>query len=173
MKSRSKLYLYAGFGASVAALVIYLSVSQPDNQKPAPAPKHSTAIAAPKANPTEGSLPVASVEKTLPKPSEPSTGSPAAISANPPPTSSPAQLAANEEKPAPDNPSTASASVAGSTSLPPESIATRRMYMAHASLRTPEVSNPDSETNRRILQTMVTKALGRAPTSPQSSSPSK
>jgi hypothetical protein len=43
--------------------------------------------------------------------------------------------------------------------LPVEVEATRRMYLAHAPLRTPQVANPDSESNRRILQTMVAKAL--------------
>jgi hypothetical protein len=43
--------------------------------------------------------------------------------------------------------------------LPAEVEATRRMYLAHAPLRAPEVANPDSESNRRILQTMVAKAL--------------
>jgi hypothetical protein len=33
------------------------------------------------------------------------------------------------------------------------------MYMAHASLREPTVADPDSEANRRILQSMVQKAL--------------
>ncbi len=40
-----------------------------------------------------------------------------------------------------------------------EVVATERMYLAHASLRDPEVADPDSGTNRRILQTMVTKTL--------------
>lgn len=40
--------------------------------------------------------------------------------------------------------------------------ATRRMYMAHAPLRTPEVADPDSGQNRVILETMVTKALQRS-----------
>jgi hypothetical protein len=39
------------------------------------------------------------------------------------------------------------------------------MYLAHAPLREPEVADPDSETNRRILETMVTKAL--APHAPK------
>lgn len=39
---------------------------------------------------------------------------------------------------------------------------TRRMYVAHAPLRVPEVANPDSEANRMILQSMVQKALARA-----------
>ncbi len=47
-----------------------------------------------------------------------------------------------------------------------EVAATERMYLAHASLRDPEVADPDSETNRRILETMVTKALAAAESAP-------
>lgn len=43
---------------------------------------------------------------------------------------------------------------------PTEIAATARMYAAHAPLRTPEVADPDSPGNRRILQTMIGKALG-------------
>lgn len=50
-----------------------------------------------------------------------------------------------------------------------EVAATRRMYMAHAPLRAPEVADPDSKANRRILQTMVEKALTRVAASPQPS----
>jgi hypothetical protein len=35
------------------------------------------------------------------------------------------------------------------------------MYLAHASLRVPEVADPDSVSNREILQTMLGKALGK------------
>ncbi len=50
--------------------------------------------------------------------------------------------------------------VAPQPSAPADEVAaTERMYLAHAPLRAPEVSDPDSETNRRILQTMVAKAL--------------
>ncbi len=42
---------------------------------------------------------------------------------------------------------------------PNEPLATRRMYAAHAPLRVPEVADPDSDTNRKILQTMVLKAI--------------
>jgi hypothetical protein len=50
--------------------------------------------------------------------------------------------------------------------LPPPTLvdevaATERMYLAHSPLREPEVADPDSETNRRILQTMVEKAVIR------------
>jgi hypothetical protein len=40
-------------------------------------------------------------------------------------------------------------------------LGTQRMIQAHASLRVPEVANPDSATNRRILETMVAKALSQ------------
>lgn len=43
-----------------------------------------------------------------------------------------------------------------------ELIATARMYAAHASLRTPEVADPDSQSNKQILQTMVLKALAQS-----------
>jgi hypothetical protein len=44
--------------------------------------------------------------------------------------------------------------------------ATERMYLAHASLRTPEVADPDSASNRQILQTMVEKALSSGASGP-------
>jgi hypothetical protein len=43
-----------------------------------------------------------------------------------------------------------------------EVAASWRMYAAHEPLRRPEVADPDSEANRRILETMVMKALTRA-----------
>lgn len=52
-----------------------------------------------------------------------------------------------------------------------EVAATARMYAAHAPLRLPEVADPDSETNRRILQTMVEKALARTASPPASPTP--
>jgi hypothetical protein len=48
--------------------------------------------------------------------------------------------------------------------------ATERMYLAHASLRTPEVADPDSASNRQILDTMVAKALARRTHPPESAS---
>ena len=50
-----------------------------------------------------------------------------------------------------------------------EVAANARMYGAHASLRTPEVANPDSKTNKRILQTMVLKALAQQSAAPAAS----
>ena len=37
------------------------------------------------------------------------------------------------------------------------------MYLAHAPLRTPEVADPDSDSNRKILQAMVEKGLRNPP----------
>ena len=39
--------------------------------------------------------------------------------------------------------------------------ATRAMYMAHAPLRSAELADPDSESNRKVLQAMIEKALIR------------
>ena len=48
---------------------------------------------------------------------------------------------------------------------------THHMVAAHAPLRTPEVADPDSSTNREILNSMVTKALARSKESETPSSP--
>ena len=54
-----------------------------------------------------------------------------------------------------------------------ENFATERMVAAHAVLRSPAVADPDAETNRQILNTMVNKALARdqltAPNGPSDS----
>ncbi len=39
---------------------------------------------------------------------------------------------------------------------------TRSMYQAHASLRTPEVSDPDSDTNRRLRSTLLNNIIALA-----------
>ena len=100
---------------------------------------------------------------------KPAIGPPAAtISATP---SAPAATVAKTEPAAillapaatPSQPASAASSAASTG----EVAATRRMYGAHAPLRTQAVANPDSEQNRQILQTMVTKALVRASESEQ------
>jgi hypothetical protein len=58
-------------------------------------------------------------------------------------------------------PSGAAAAVPVAMAQPGEPVATRRMYAAHAPLRMPEVADPDSGTNRQVLQAMVQKALQR------------
>ncbi|GAB5560519.1 MAG: hypothetical protein SynsKO_21660 [Synoicihabitans sp.] len=45
--------------------------------------------------------------------------------------------------------------------ISPQSEATDRMIAAHESLRVPSVANPDSATNREMLEAMVLKALAR------------
>lgn len=71
--------------------------------------------------------------------------------------------------PAPDVTTAASLGGAPATDSRPapadEPAATARMYAAHAPLRVPEVADPDSISNQRILHAMVNKALA-APASP-------
>jgi hypothetical protein len=43
-----------------------------------------------------------------------------------------------------------------------ELVGTAQMVAAHSSLRMPEVADPDSNTNRQILQVMVAKALNHS-----------
>ncbi len=43
----------------------------------------------------------------------------------------------------------------------------RSMVAAHASLRSPEVADPDSETNKRIMQKMVMQAFDNAKSDPR------
>jgi hypothetical protein len=55
---------------------------------------------------------------------------------------------------------------------PVEAAATSRMVEAHSPLRIPEIADPDSGSNRQILQTMVQKALQRnAPNSHLTTAP--
>jgi|GEM_PF-3778042 len=46
--------------------------------------------------------------------------------------------------------------------ISPEVVQTYQMYQAHAPLRTAEVADPDSRSNKRVLQTMMQKAARRA-----------
>ena len=48
----------------------------------------------------------------------------------------------------------------------PEMAATIRMVSAHATLRSPEVADPDSDSNRRLLDVMLRKALVPPPAKP-------
>ncbi len=48
----------------------------------------------------------------------------------------------------------------------PEMAATIRMVSAHATLRSPEVADPDSDSNRRLLDVMLRKALVPRPALP-------
>lgn len=81
-------------------------------------------------------------------------------------TPTPAPVAAAPVPPPAPAPSAAPSVAAAPLAPADEVAATERMYLAHAPLRTPELSDPDSETNRRILETMVTKALAQPAASP-------
>lgn len=89
---------------------------------------------------------------------------PAAAIALPQPNSIvPTDPAAASKPPATAGQSTTEATLATQPcNAATEVAATRRMFAAHASLRTAAVANPDSAQNRLILQTMVLKALSRA-----------
>lgn len=54
-----------------------------------------------------------------------------------------------------------------------ETLATARMYAAHASLRTPEVADPDSAANKQALATMLGKSLAEPARPPPSAAPGK
>lgn len=68
--------------------------------------------------------------------------------------------------------SVAPTTLAGTDKKPDEVTATVWMYAAHSPLRTPEVSDPDSKSNRQILGIMVHKALSQ-PAAPPPGSPAK
>jgi hypothetical protein len=74
-----------------------------------------------------------------------------------PPSTSPAVTPAAANQTAPSSPP---AIVAPADEI----TASARMYAAHASLRTPEVSDPDSQANKQILRTMVLKVLAQSAT---------
>ena len=123
----------------------------PSNVPPGPdtlgltPPVDEVADAATEEAPTEGISQVASVEAPLPPGWQGESQSvPAAPSALPPSTLAPSMVAGQP-----------------SSELSAETLATRRMYLAHAPLRTPAVADPDAEENRIILQQMVLKALAR------------
>jgi hypothetical protein len=115
-----------------------------------------TAIPPRNAQPEHAVAPAAAV------PSE--TSAPSVISTAGTPTPA---LSASVANPVPSVAPTAAAtptqpSAAGPVPQSAEVRSTRAMYMAHAPLRAPAVADPDSEQNRQILQSMVTKALSRA-----------
>ena len=119
------------------------------------APTTPAADIAPKNIPAEeGSVSAAPARKTSPTAA-------AAFS----PVSSPAQPLPAEPVPTVQKEAALAPVIAAPAEQPAEIAASARMYAAHASLRAPEVADPDSKTNQQILQTMVSKALAQpAPT---------
>jgi len=73
------------------------------------------------------------------------------------PTENPKPIVATESAPALEPAIEVSPADAAQRSR--EMAASVRMYEAHSSLRTAAVANPDSPENRKVLQTMVMKAL--------------
>ena len=164
MKSRPRFYLFFAFGAGLAAIVIYLLVSEPDNKKSVVATLRPAATQTPKSESVDRSYSAPSAQKAAPASNGPIPSAPSQQPGTvlPPTTPPPPQTTPEEEKPVSVASASGGAPAGGSTSLPPETLATRRMYMAHVSLRAPEEANPDSETNRRVLNTMVMKALAQS-----------
>lgn len=159
--SRRSLSVTVLLLALVAGLALWYF--RTDSQPAAPMvtkPKPAPAVAAPASKPIEAQAEPAAVGQA--KPVE-------APQFSLPSVSSPVTTASAQ--PAPATPAaTPAAFTAQSSELSQEEVAaTARMYAAHAPLRTPEVSDPDSETNRRILQTMVTKAIAQGPSLPPGS----
>ncbi len=137
--------------------------------------------------PTPAAAPLAQAKPVAPAPvaqSEISSAGQGSAPALAPVTSAPISApapAAIAQLPAPAAPPAPSASALqpfSSSALPSpepqarEEAATARMYAAHAPLRTPEVADPDSAANKRVLSTMVAKALARPATPPPALSPS-
>jgi len=143
----------------------------------------------PQASPVDSSARATVAAPTVSEPAKPTpheatvapTPAPAPVAAAPLPvnrTPPPARVAASPvavARPAPVSlqpPATPPPPAADATSTDREVIATRRMYLAHAPLRTPEVSDPDSAGNRKVLSSMIFKALSRAKTIPPGSTAS-
>lgn len=149
MKPSSRTLVLGAAGFLVAAgLVWWLLRPAPPASAPVAGTPPITVPAAPDATQAPASAPAPSA----PVAAHRGEVAPAAASA-------PVEVAtAPSAQPAPV-PVAPSAIVAQPQPVIDEVVATERMYLAHAPLREPEVSDPDSETNRRILETMVTKAL--------------
>lgn len=147
MRARRSKSLFLGIAAmTVAALAWWLffraaKPSAPVAQAPQPAAPVVVAPPSPVADATEAVAPV-----------------PTAPVAMPPVAVAPVPVAVIAPSAVPAAPS-AMPVAPPSPARFDEDAASRRMYLAHAPLREPEVADPDSEANRRILQTMVTKAL--------------
>lgn len=149
MKSSPQLRLtLAASVLAIAGAVLWYFTPAPH---PAPAPMV-----------TQQTEPTTSPDALTPPPPAPPREPPVTELAAAPIPSSPAPVTPMTPVPAPAPVANTPPIVAGvnETFEPDEVAATRRMYLAHAPLREREVADPDSETNRRILQTMVLKALG-------------
>ena len=155
MRPRSKFFLTL----AVLTLLIPLGLWFQGRRAPAPTPAHLAQPAPTDARPESPST-ASTPPVSVPTPATAhSTAKASPAPAAPTPVAATAAPAAS--------PTSASSGTPGAPAThadkreSPEVTATRRMYGAHASLRSPELADPDSETNRRVLQTMVEKALSR------------
>lgn len=191
MTSRTKtLFLLVAIVALGAAGVLWWRAHHSQvatTPKPENAP--SAIVAAPATAPTTPSVPVSSPPNSTPVAALPSAASATTAIATPqsqaPETPSTADLATAHARPKATTPDDATPTKPTATSqatataignLPPridEVVGTERMIAAHAELRKPEVANPDSAGNRRVLDIMLRKALLRAETAPATHVPSQ
>lgn len=164
-KSRTRsIGLMIAAGLSVGALVgLFLlrmrgpSPASPMNQNSVAMTRSSAHVAAPEEQ-TISSAAVPSTERSAGVLS-PATDATTLTTPLPPPTM---HAAGSEPQNAAPSPAPQSASTSQPAPAGDEVQRTQQMYLAHAPLRTAEVADPDSATNRRILQTMVEKALARS-----------
>ena len=112
-----------------------------------------------KAEPLENPVPSSAVAAI------PSVPTPTPVPSQPAPLSSETVASEGESAAPTAEPAVQPASVP--TALAQQQIeGTHRMYLAHQSLRSPEVADPDSKSNTAILSTMVRKALIHSPAGP-------
>lgn len=163
MTRRRKLFVALGAVlAIVAALLLWRRQNEVRTATPKPAAATPAVVAAPRtAAPTTTISQKAPPAPRLPSAEAQPAAGVAASAAAPAPALPEAPDAAAPVAPASSTP-TPAAKPETPAPVSSEVLATRRMVAAHAPLRAPEEANPDSATNRRILETMVQKALLRA-----------
>ena len=165
MKLPKRTYKWIGLGlALIAGLAVWL-LWWPAMQRAVPAGLPSPATVSAKPAVVESTAPAGELPAETPPPP-----SPAAVVASPtaavpaPALASSSSLPTSRSLTAPEqngNPAEVPPlEERASAPLQPDGLeSSARMYAAHAPLRTPEVADPDSATNKKIMQTMVLKAL--------------
>lgn len=154
--------LVFGLLGLIAGLAIWLRWRLPPPQAPAELPAQAQAAVPHQTAAAESST---SVSEQLAEPQAPvvaaalpSAAAPAPAMLSPAPAAAPGMAAL----PAPDREQSENPPPAEGAPAQIQTDGLRgsaRMYAAHAPLRAPEVADPDSATNKKIMQTMVLKAL--------------
>ncbi|HET7535061.1 MAG TPA: hypothetical protein VFJ90_01305 [Candidatus Didemnitutus sp.] len=155
MKTKTKI-IGAGIVAGLAGAALWWF----SHQAPKVEPRAEVVTQPVRTEKPEALVPL--VTKPGAAPAVPAQAAP--VAAAPVPQAKP--VAVTTSSAAPASVTSSPAPVASAAATPPpeskaEELGTARMYAAHAALRVPEVADPDSKTNRQILQTMVSKALAR------------